>query len=57
VACIRVGKAAPALIRHGLPKGSATGERQKLSRLNLKNTQSPLGVALNGGDPLAEAAP
>jgi hypothetical protein len=39
VGCIKAGKAAPELIRHGLPKVSATGERQTTFRLHHRKTQ------------------
>jgi len=39
VGCIKAGKAAPGLIRYGLPKVSATGERQTTFRLHHRKTQ------------------
>jgi hypothetical protein len=39
VGCIKAGKAAPGLIRHGLPKVLATGERQGTFRLHQQKTQ------------------
>jgi hypothetical protein len=63
VACIKAGKAAP-VIRHGLPKVSATGERQATFRLHQRETQivaelvgsntcNALGIVARGNAPVS----
>jgi hypothetical protein len=63
VGCIKAGKAAPGLIRHGLPKVPATGERPGTFRLHQRKTQivaeligsdtcAALGIVAHGNAPI-----
>jgi hypothetical protein len=48
VACTKAGKAAPGLIRHGLPKVLATGERRWTFKLPHQKTQTQRTPGLTG---------